>query len=488
VCKKADVDLNKRAGELSNAETATPTKPKSSTKKKGKNKSSNTTQAAASTTPPKRTTKTRSKKVTQVVAPSTPSTSSPTTANGAPPSTTLQQNTTAAVPTVITSTVAKPQVKEKELEYPEDVISFMMFTFGDIRKPLPETCKIVEQHVKKCLLDMIQKAADVTVERIINSGVQFATPAVSPASVIEQSTKSKRKEKSQLIPAVTTTPTKTTPIITIEIQDLLSIFRCNPQKLRKIERILRRLEKINYAETKMETGEIKKRKRSFPASSMEEFASARKRLRKIDMIISIFDDERLQNFQVPEEEDEGEASIKEALTELSKLLSPEDFADYCKCREVSFLNHGNTKKFTTWLNLPKKYNIMDDRINEVLAYLAYELVGQVTQTALIVKRDMQMIQVLNAKRQRSCHEGGMDYFSTSSFYNSTGLLNEEVEKLMGKAAGVMDDNMRKVLCSNAEVLYFGNSTTIVSSGLQLKPITITHVLEAIRRLNERKCI
>jgi hypothetical protein len=136
------------------------------------------------------------------------------------------------------------------------------------------------------------------------------------------------------------------------------------------------------------------------------------------------------------------------------------------------------------LNLPRSYNITDDRIIEVLAYLAWELVGLVTQTSLIVKRDMQMIQVLNALKQQ---EEGMDYFATASFYNSTGLMNEELEKLFGKATGVMNDHTRKILCANPD-LYFKHESTVVSSGLQLKPITVPHVLEAIRRITERNCI
>jgi ribulose 1,5-bisphosphate carboxylase large subunit-like protein len=133
------------------------------------------------------------------------------------------------------------------------------------------------------------------------------------------------------------------------------------------------------------------------------------------------------------------------------------------------------------LNLPRHYNVNDDRINEVLAHLAWELVGLVTQTSLIVKRDMQMVAVMNSIKQQ---QSGMDYFTLASFYNTTGLMNTELEKLMGKVSGVMDDKIRRQLSANPDVYFMHIGEPIASSGLQLKPLTSVHVLEAIRRVSQ----
>jgi hypothetical protein len=35
------------------------------------------------------------------------------------------------------------------------------------------------------------------------------------------------------------------------------------------------------------------------------------------------------------------------MAQLAKLLPTEDYAEFCKCREINFVTHGNTKKFTT---------------------------------------------------------------------------------------------------------------------------------------------
>ncbi len=131
--------------------------PPKKSKKKSTRKSSSAAAAASTTVTPKRNAKRSTKKnSSSAVAPvATPTpVQSPLPTSGATPTTIFPQPTSIG-PTSL-SMVAQAKPKEKELEYPEDVISNMMFTFGDVRKPLPESCKLVEQFVRQYLGDLVK--------------------------------------------------------------------------------------------------------------------------------------------------------------------------------------------------------------------------------------------------------------------------------------------------------------------------------------------
>jgi len=69
-------------------------------------------------------------------------------------------------------------------------------------------------------------------------------------------------------------------------------------------------------------------------------------------------------------------------------MSQEEYIDYSECRGASF-TYKKGKKFREWLDCGSLEAKFNDDILEILGYLAWETVGIITQTALIVKRIME---------------------------------------------------------------------------------------------------
>ncbi|KAL0490082.1 transcription initiation protein SPT3 [Acrasis kona] len=478
--------MKKSKSKLATPGVDSPAPKSKGTRKKSTRKSTTATpstnaSASASTTPIKRAKRTTKKSSSATPNPTPVETPGGGTTNTNAPGTPLQgayQQTTAPPPTAAQQ---KPPPKEKELEYPEDVISSIMYTFGDVKKPITETVKSTEQFVKRYLNDLVQESAEVYFERMNQSDQIPATLQKTPASEPQQTTSSKSKKKVDKAPQQQPSQIM---IASIEMQDVLFALRHKPVKLKRIEYFMRRMEEQASVEALKEStsGDSKKRKRiTALVNTVADFSAGCKRLKRYD---GLFGDMKVKDTD-ENEHDEGQS--KQALHQLAKLLLQEDFIEYSKCRDVSFINHGNYKKFITWLNLPKQIRLADEYIVEVLAHLAWEAVGTITQASLIVKRDVHLNQTVKHSQVKS---SGMDYFSASSFYNTTGLMNAQVEILFGRASGVISDDFRKIISSDVNSSYFGGgaANAVVSSGQQLKPITATHVLEAVRRLRIKKML
>jgi hypothetical protein len=150
---------------------------------------------------------------------------------------------------------------------------------------------------------------------MISNGIPLPMLSIpAPAPIVEATppTKSKRKEKNA--PVANTAPpapVQSGPLITVEMQDLLFLFRHKSLKLQRLEKVLRRIDRIIYGDVKTEGAESRKRKRTGSVSSLEEFASARKRLRRFDAVLSLLNDDKLKGFQMEEEKDEDDVNGKE---------------------------------------------------------------------------------------------------------------------------------------------------------------------------------
>ena len=89
-------------------------------------------------------------------------------------------------------------------------------------------------------------------------------------------------------------------------------------------------------------------------------------------------------------------------------MSIEEYVDYSKCKEATFIS----KKFKDWISFDSKTN---EKVIDLVGYLAWETVGLLTQTALIVKRDMEL------------------------------KTNDLHFTMIGIATGVMNDSLREML-------------------------------------------
>lgn len=90
---------------------------------------------------------------------------------------------------------------------------------------------------------------------------------------------------------------------------------------------------------------------------------------------------------------------------LTRNMSPQEYSNYTKARQVSFISKINVEKFSEWL-LTNKPNIKISIFAfEMIQYLAHETVAQIVDLALLVRQDTERdpSDPLSALITRSCH-------------------------------------------------------------------------------------
>jgi len=71
---------------------------------------------------------------------------------------------------------------------------------------------------------------------------------------------------------------------------------------------------------------------------------------------------------------------------MTRTMTREEYMEYTECRQASF-TYKKSKKFRQWLGAVMSVQLNEDMV-EVLGYLAWEMVGQITHEALSVKKQM----------------------------------------------------------------------------------------------------
>jgi len=145
------------------------------------------------------------------------------------------------------------------------------------------------------------------------------------------------------------------------------------------------------------------------------------------------DDDDEENELETREMDEQNKERLRLADEVTKVMTKEQYMEYSECRQASF-TYKKAKKFREWVDCP-----MNDDILEVLGYLAWEVVGLITQTALETKQ---------------VQENGIDLKPEAASSTVGGLFN-------GKLAV---------------------SRSIIAPGERGEPLQVKHIHEAMRRL------
>ena len=87
--------------------------------------------------------------------------------------------------------------------------------------------------------------------------------------------------------------------------------------------------------------------------------------------------------------------------EVTKSMSREEYMEFAECRQASF-TYKKPKKFRDWLNLGAHIDMRpNDEILEILGFIAWEMVSRLTKTALLVKKDYELLE-----RQKSAQDAG----------------------------------------------------------------------------------
>lgn len=131
---------------------------------------------------------------------------------------------------------------------------------------------------------------------------------------------------------------------------------------------------------------------------------------------------------------------------ITKDMPMEEYLDYNKCKETTFLSQ--SKKFKEWIQFDSQ---ISEKIIDLMGFLAHEIVGLLTQSSLIVKREMEL-------------RVNDNQFLTIGI--ATGVMNES---LKNKISFITDENFSRP-----------------HTGTQRKPIQPHHVYESIRRLSSIK--
>lgn len=73
-------------------------------------------------------------------------------------------------------------------------------------------------------------------------------------------------------------------------------------------------------------------------------------------------------------------------------MTQKEYIEFAECRQASF-TYKKPKKFRDWLNLGAHIDMRpNDEILEILGFIAWEMVSRLTKTALLVKKDHELLE------------------------------------------------------------------------------------------------
>ncbi len=252
----------------------------------------------------------------------------------------------------------------------------------------------------------------------------------------------------------------------IDVSDVLYLFNKNSWKWKRLERISRlvpfHLEYIAEDGTQNFSEGILKSIQLANASPKEFhflptlYLSEQEELKNEDQEFIQYEKERLQK-----------------LVQYVSSMSEEEYKEYQSLRMENF----QSRKFREWLGI-KDVTFTDAGLS-LLQYLAWDYVGLLTLTSLIVKREMNANQYKNIMISRNIRQ----------IVTKVLLDNERKEETIGIITGVMSPKMRtrmKLNPANYLVSLPPNFklTKVEEDEFQEQAIQVAHVYEAIRRITK----
>ncbi|KAJ3389886.1 Transcription initiation protein spt3 [Lobulomyces angularis] len=230
----------------------------------------------------------------------------------------------------------------------------MMFVFGEVQEPLDETSQLVEDITRSQIIETIQRAVHICNKR----GSKF-----------------------------------------LSSEDLLFLIRHDRSKVNRLRMFL------SWKDVRKNSkggGETK------PEDMMEEEDAEKPKVKKMkikfswDMINSfsnvLSDDEDEEEDEEGREAYEDQVARLKVADEVTKTMSKEEYIYYSDCRQASF-TYKKGKRFRDWCNFSSFYeNKAKDEIMEILGFLGYEIVSQLTETGLLVKKEWAKIEQEQRKK------------------------------------------------------------------------------------------
>ncbi|OAD71799.1 hypothetical protein PHYBLDRAFT_134705 [Phycomyces blakesleeanus NRRL 1555(-)] len=323
-------------------------------------------------------------------------------------------------------------MESKNLKYRfQSEIQQMMFVFGEVAGPLPETTLLVEDIVRSQVIEiLVQAAAQAT------------------------------RRNSRYLSA----------------EDLIFLMRHDRAKVNRLRSFL-------------SWKDVRKNAKDASGDQVDEMveeATSGKLYRSIiklpwELVNQFLD--VLVKPSNPEEESDDEDDLEAYMDsvqrlrdadEITRAMTREEYVHYSECRQASF-TYRKGKRFREWSNMSSYVDVRpNDDIVDSLGFLTYEMVSKLTRTAIQIKNDL-------------CRAGN----SNSSISNSSNSNSSSNNSNSNN--GVKKDEPTAVTCREHESEDSSPSSTANDNegiGLFLQPsseptpLQPEHIHEAFRRMQQ----
>ncbi|KAI8322002.1 TFIID-18kDa-domain-containing protein [Martensiomyces pterosporus] len=239
----------------------------------------------------------------------------------------------------------KPKERERQSKYRYTTeIQQMMFVFGEVQDPLPETTMLIEDIVRSQVIEIIVMAAAQAQRR----GSRF-----------------------------------------MAAEDLIFLIRHDRTK------VLRLREYLSWKDVRKKVKE-----REDAGDDIIDDANADKpdRAAKVKIKLSwelansfsenTVDDDDEDDDEMLDAQSDSLKRLKDA-DEVTKQMTRDEYVHYSECRQASFTYRKN-KRFRDWANMSAYLDTkLNDDIIDILGFLTFEMVSKITETALKIKKDLE---------------------------------------------------------------------------------------------------
>jgi len=236
------------------------------------------------------------------------------------------------------------EIKRKR-QYTNEVQS-MMFTFGDVRNGNIETLELVEDIVRQHIIELTRQAALLAQKRAVRIGLEH----------------------------------------------LIFQIRRDVPKLNRVLEFLSWKDLRNSAKKASDDTTEDEPVDSDVLPPPKTKTNNKKKYMKVSWnylqsLMDFSEDIETEDDVEMDEHNQDRLRVEDVVT---KAMSREQYLEYSECRTASFTYKKN-KKFREWAECAA-FEIKGDDMIEVLGYLAWEAVGLITQTSLVVKKEMESAQ------------------------------------------------------------------------------------------------
>ncbi|KAG9286498.1 hypothetical protein G9A89_014664 [Geosiphon pyriformis] len=240
---------------------------------------------------------------------------------------------------------APPAEKEKSKYRYSSEIQQMMFVFGEVSEPNPETIMLVEDIVRSQVIEIIIQAAAQASKR----GSRYMSS-----------------------------------------EDLIFLIRHDRAKVNRLRTYLSWKDVRKNVASKDSGGQ------DAAEEILEEPNAAKARKMKVKLSWELMNSfsEFLNADSDQEDDEELEAyldsiqRLKDA-DEITRAMTREEYVHYSECRQASF-TYRKAKRFREWANMAAYIDMKpNDDIIDILGFLTFEMVSTLTEIALRVKQDLE---------------------------------------------------------------------------------------------------